>query len=107
MLALSSVVLIVVIIVILVFLYGVYGFSVLFQKSFVDSLYITALTMSGLSLEVKPECDDQRLFVAFFTLLSIGLYLILVAAIIACLLQPALVRAAALDGIAMDTQCKA
>jgi len=86
--SLMAVVLIIIIIGIILFLLGMFGYRVLFDFSWVDSFYATALTMSGLSLEIKPTRCDQKIFIAIFTLLSVGFYLIIVAAIIAAFIQP-------------------
>lgn len=87
-LSLMTIVLIVVIIGIILFLIGMFGYRILFKMDWTDSFYTTALTMAGLGLEVKPCRKDQKIFVGIFTLLSVGFYLIVIAAIIACMIQP-------------------
>ena len=67
---------------------GIVGFSLFFSANFVDSLFYTFLTMSGLSLEIKPVTDSQKLFVGFFAFVSIACYLLFVGVLIASLLNP-------------------
>ncbi len=83
-----KVLVIVIIFSIILLIIGAWGYRFILNRDWVDSFYLSALTMSGLSLEAKPEGRDQKIFVAVFTLLSVGLYLILIATIIACFLEP-------------------
>lgn len=91
--SLMTIVLVIVILAVLLFLFGMFGYHKLFKLDWVDSFYAAALTMAGLSLEVAPETSDQKVFVGIFTLFSVGLYLILIAAVIACLLKPSINKA--------------
>lgn len=86
--SITTVVLVIVVLAILLLLLGAFAYRTLFKLSWTDAFYAASVTMAGLSLEVRPTRNDQKVFVAIFTLLSVALYLILVAALIACLLQP-------------------
>jgi len=77
-----------IVIFILILFIGAAGYHKLFDLNLVDSFYTAASTMTGLSQEVLPETNDQKIFIATYALLSIAFYLILVAAIIAIILEP-------------------
>lgn len=91
--SLITVLMIIILISIFIFIIGMVGHRWMFDLNWVDSFYSTALTMAGLSLEVKPETNCQKIFLAVLTLLSVGFYLVVIAAIIACILEPVLDRA--------------
>ena len=73
---------------ILLLFLGAVGYHHIFGTDAVDSFYGAALTMSGLSQEIPPKTAQEKLFVAVFALFSIGLYLVVIAAIIAVVLEP-------------------
>jgi H+/Cl- antiporter ClcA len=91
--SLLTVLLFIIIIAVILFILGMCGYHWLFNLDWVNSFYVTALTMAGLSLEVRPKTRCQKIFVAIFTLLSVGFYLIVIATVIASILEPALERA--------------
>ncbi len=91
--SLWGVLIIIIILAIVLFIIGMIGYYFVLEENIIDSFYITALTMAGLSLEVKPKTTDQKVFIAIFTILSVGFYLVLIAAIIACLLEPVIAQA--------------
>ena len=78
---------IVIILIILVFIIGILGFHYFFDQEWIDSFYYTSVTMSSLSLEIKPENNSQKIFVSLFSLLSIGMYLILIAVLVSLFFQ--------------------
>lgn len=82
----------IIIVAVLLYLLGAWGYRILLDKDWLDSFYLSALTMAGLSLEVKPVTATQKIFIAIFTLVSVALYLVLVATIIACFLEPILLK---------------
>ncbi len=82
------VLLVIIVLAIILFIIGVAGYHLILEEDVVHSIYATSLTMAGLSLEAKPQRNDQKIFISIFTILSVGFYLIFIAAIIACLLQP-------------------
>lgn len=84
------VLIIVIIIVILVLFLGILGYHYILKQDWAESFYLATLTMTSLSLEIKPQEMGEKIFIAFITLVSVGLYLILIATIIACFLEPAL-----------------
>nr|QBK90920.1 MAG: uncharacterized protein LCPAC201_02210 [Pithovirus LCPAC201] len=88
MYSLLKIVIIVVIISIFLIFLGAAGYHYILGKDMDDAFYLSVLTMSGLSLETKPKNTNEKIFVAVYTLISIGFYLILIAAIIACFLEP-------------------
>ncbi len=88
MLSPQSVLVIIILVAIILIFIGALGYRYLSDKDWTHSFYASALTMAGLSLEVRPQTNQEKIFIAIFTLLSVGFYLILVAAIIACLLEP-------------------
>jgi hypothetical protein len=92
MLVIWKVVVIALIIAVLIIFIGAIGYRYILGKEWDDSLYLAALTMSSLSLEAKPETQMAKLFVAIYTLISIGFYLILIAALIACFLEPMIIK---------------
>ncbi len=92
MYSLWEIVIIVIVISIILILIGAAGYHYILGKELGDSFYLSALTMSGLSLETKPKNINEKIFVAIYTLISIGVYLILIAAIIACFLEPIIVQ---------------
>ncbi len=92
MYSLWEIVMIVIIISVILIFIGAAGYRYILGKEWDDSSYLSALTMSGLSLETKPKNINEKIFVAIFTLISIGVYLILIAAIIACFLEPIIVQ---------------
>ena len=67
---------------------GILGFMLIFNSSFIDSFYQTLLIMGGLSLEVKPQNDIQKIFIGVFAFLSIACYLSAVGVIIALYINP-------------------
>ena len=83
-----KVLVIIIFVAIVLLIVGALGYRFILGQDSVDSFYLSALTMAGLSLEVKPKTRDEKIFIAIFTLLSVGFYLILVATIIACFLEP-------------------
>ena len=83
-----KVLIIIIFLVIILILIGAWGYHLILKRDWIDSFYLSALTMSSLSLEAKPLNNDEKIFIAIFTLLSIALYLILIATIIACFLEP-------------------
>ena len=72
----------VLILIIIIFVIGMIGFHYIFNKDWTDSFYLTALTMSSLSLETKPQTPSEKIFVGIFTLISIGMYLILIIVLV-------------------------
>ena len=93
MYSLWKIVVIVIIIAIILIFLGAAGYHYILGKDMDDAFYLSALTMSSLSLETKPKNTNEKIFVAIYTLVSIGFYLILIAAIIACFLEPIILRA--------------
>ncbi len=83
-----KVLIVIIFVIIILLVIGAWGYHFILKEDWVDSFYLSALTMSSLSLEAKPKSRDQKIFIAIFTLLSIGVYLILIATIIACFLEP-------------------
>lgn len=72
---------------------GIMGFNLLFNLTFLDSLYQSLLILGGLSLEIKPVSDTQKIFLGLFAFISIACYLIIVGIIIAALLIPIIEQA--------------
>lgn len=60
----------------------------IFNSSLIDSFYQTLLIMGGLSLEVKPNNDEQKIFIAIFTFISISCYLSAIAVMVALFINP-------------------
>lgn len=77
----------IILLIILIYLLVVWGVKLLFNLNWIDSFYYASLIMAGVSLEVKPETNSQKIFIAITTLVMVGLYLILIAVIIAYFLK--------------------
>lgn len=92
-----KVLIIVLIVAIILIILGAIGFHFVIGEDWIDSFYLASLTMSSLSLETKPRSQGEKIFVALYTLVSIGFYLILIAAIIAAFLEPCISQANQLD----------
>lgn len=75
----------IIIIVLIIFALGALGYYYLFNIDGMESIYLSAVTMSSLSLEIKPKTNGQKVFVAFYSIISIGLYLILISLIVSYL----------------------
>ena len=72
----------IILLVIIIFIIGMIGFHYIFDKIWTDSFYLTALTMSSLSLETKPKTNSEKIFIGIFTMISIGMYLVLITVLI-------------------------
>ncbi len=88
MLSSHGVLIILLIVAIVLIFIGALGYHHVSGSNWVDSFYASALTMAGLSLEVKPKTNNEKIFIAVFTLISVGFYLIFIAAVLASLLEP-------------------
>lgn len=72
---------------IIIIILGIIGFCCMFDHDMVHSTYLTIITMSSVSLETQPETCCQKCFLAVFSLLSIGIYLLLISVLIALMMS--------------------
>ena len=76
----------IIVVVLILLILGGLGYYYLFNVDIVDSLYLSVVTMSSLSLEINPETRGQKAFVGLYSIISIGLYLVLVSLIVSYLI---------------------
>ena len=62
---------------------GSIGYCILFEVGVIESIYLSIVTMSSLSLEIRPSTDIQKVFVALYSIISIGVYLLFVSIFVA------------------------
>ncbi len=82
----------VIILIVIVYLIGVWGYRILFNDSWIDSFFNSAVNITGLNLEVKPVTSSQKIFLTFLTLIGISLYMIFIATVIAIFLEPIILK---------------
>ena len=61
---------------------GCLGYCYFFDQNIIDGMYLSIVTMSSLSLEIKPLTNAQKIFVLVYSLLSIGIYLIFISCLV-------------------------
>jgi len=66
---------------------GAFGIHYLMGSSWGDSFYDAALIISSISIEIHPVTPVQKFFIAVYVTISIAVYLVLVSAFIALLLE--------------------
>jgi len=71
----------------LILILGVLAFLTIFHRNSIDSFYCAATVVTGLSIECAPTNDEQKIFLTIYVTLSIGIYLLLVAGLIAYLID--------------------
>lgn len=65
---------------------GCLGYCYFFDLSLIDGMYLSLVTLSSLSLEIKPLTNMQKIFVSLYSVLSIGLYLIFISCLVSYLI---------------------
>ena len=88
----SGILVIVIIVALILLILGTVGYHYVTEQDWIHSFYASALTMAGLSLEVKPQTTAEKIFIAIFTLMAVGCYLVLIAASMTSLLEPVIAK---------------